>query len=136
MLILSKQVLFQLSTFNHIEFGIGRAEQIKGDLGADIKNAERCDVDDFIKHFLYLVLKDGKTKSQINKIQSGIEKLQHERYYPNVETSTTGEKEGIVSEEERLVKERANILDGLLEKSLRAVLPLANDETVKSHLQE
>jgi hypothetical protein len=53
-----------------------------------------------------------------------------------VETSTTGEKEGIGSEEERLVKERANILHGLLEKSLSAVLPLANDETVKSHLQE
>jgi hypothetical protein len=128
-------VLFQLSTII-LNLGFRRAEQIKGDLGADIKHAERCDVDDFIKHFLYLVLKDGETKSHINKIQNGIEKLQHERYYPNVETSTTGEKEGIVSEEERLVKERANILDGLLEKSLRAVLPLANDETVKSHLQK
>jgi hypothetical protein len=114
-------------------FNLG-AEQIKDDLGADIKNAQRCDVDDFIKHFLYLVLEEGKTKNKIDNIQSQIEKLQHERYYPNAETSTTEETvidQGIVSEEEEiLVKERAKILDNLLERSLQAVLPLANDETI------
>lgn len=136
MLILSKQVLFQLSTIV-LNLGLVGWSKSKAILSADIKNAERCDVDDFIKHFLYLVLKDHcETKSQINEIQSGIEKLQYERYYPNMDTSTTGEKEGIVSEEERLVKEMANILDSLLEKSLKAVLPLANDETMRSHLRD
>ena len=111
--------------------------QIKGDLGADIKKAERCYVDDFIKHFLYLVLENGETKDKIDQIQSEIEKLQHERYYPNAETSTTVIDQDKVSEEEKsLVERRAEILNGLLKKSVEAVLPIANDETVKSHLQE
>jgi hypothetical protein len=113
--------------------------QIKGDLGADIKKAERCYVDDFIKHFLYLVLKNGETKSQIDGIQSEIEKLKHERYYPNAETSTTVIDQDMVSEEEELlVKKRAKILDGSLRLShhWQVVAPLADDETVKSHLQE
>jgi hypothetical protein len=37
----------------------------------------------------------------------------------------------VSEEEELLVKKRAKILDGLLKKSLKAVLPLANGETVK-----
>ena len=114
-----------------------RAKQIEDDLAADIKKAERCHVDDFIKYFLYLVLKNDKTKSQIDGIQSEIEKLQHERYYLNAGTSTTVSDQDIVSEnEEFLVKRRAEILDGLLKKSVEAMLPIANDETVKSHLRE
>ena len=92
-------------------------------------------MDDFIKYFLYLVLKNDETKTQIDGIQSEIEKLQHEWYYPNAGTSTTVI--DIVSEnEEFLVKRRAEILDGLLNKSVEAMLPIANDETVKSHLRE
>ena len=106
-------------------------------LAADIKKAERCYVDDFIKHFLYLVLENGETKDKIDQIQSEIEKLRHERHYPNAETSTTVIDQDKVSEEEKsLVERRAEILNGLLKKSVEAVLPIANDETVKSHLQE
>jgi hypothetical protein len=114
-----------------------RAKQIEDDLAADIKKAQRCYVDDFIKYFLYLVLKDGEKKRQIDKIQSDIEKLQHERHYPNAETSTTVIDQDKVSEQEKnLVKRRAKILDGLLKKSVEAVLPIANDETVKSLLRK
>ena len=51
------------------------AKQIQGDFAADIKKAERCYVDDFIKCFLYLFLKNGETKDQIDGLQSDIEKL-------------------------------------------------------------
>jgi hypothetical protein len=113
-----------------------RAKQIEDDLAADIKKAERCSVDDFIKYFLYLVLKDDEKKRQIDGIQSEIEKLQHERHYPNEETSTTVIDQDKVEQEKSLVKKRANILDGLLKQSVDAVLPIANDETVKSHLRK
>ena len=50
----------------------------------------------------------------------------------DIDNKTIIDQDKMSEQEKILPKRRANILDGLLKKSVEAVLPIANDETVPS----
>lgn len=140
-----------------------RQEEIKEDIALDLQNAVKCGFDPLLKYFLYLALKeDSEEKKKLDELQAKIEELQSKRYYkqengadgvgvtPQNEagSTTSGIPETARQEaaaedgkdaspdEKRRVDERDAILDMLLKKVLKAVLPIANNEAIKTSLNE
>lgn len=141
-----------------------RQDEVKGELEVDLKAAKECGFDELVRHFFYLILEDSQEKKDLDDWQKKIEAMQSQRYYPpekpkekkNEDSQQDGagqapeddeepeeigrlgegtEDDKYRSEDERkLIKQRDNLLNQLLDRAMAEVLPFANDATVKQFL--
>lgn len=111
----------------------------------DLRNVVKCRFDRLLKYFLYLVLKkDSEEKKKLDELQRKIEELQSERYhtYENVgredkmsddmpQEQPVDDSNNGTKEEKDLIRNRDDILDGLLKQTLDAVQPIVDDHDAK-----
>ncbi|KAF8881295.1 hypothetical protein CPB84DRAFT_1735245 [Gymnopilus junonius] len=129
-----------------------KQEELKQDLELDLQNSVKCDFDRLLKYFLSLVMDpDTEEKKELDDLQARIEKMQSDRYYTTTKpkqsntagTSTqpneTARREESTDDiglpdEQKLVAEREEILQKLLERALDNAVTIANDLDVRKPL--